>query len=241
HNCCKGTIYLVFDFCEHDLAGLLSNACAKFMVSKTKKVMQMLLNELYYTYRNEILYQDLKAANVLMPLDRVLKTLDWLRLSVWVRTARQTDSCTNWVITLWYRLPEPLLGKSPPINLWGTGCFMADRWTHSPIMQGNTEQLHLTLISQICRSITSQVWLNMDKYELYQKLDCPKSQKHKVKDYLKAYVQDPYALNLINKLLVLDPTQQIDNDNVLSHDVLWSDPMFSDLKNMLSTHNQSVW
>lgn len=34
---------------------------------------------------------------------------------------------------------------------------MAEMWTRSPIMQGNTEQHQLTLISQLCGSITTEV------------------------------------------------------------------------------------
>lgn len=45
----------------------------------------------------------------------------------------------------------------PPIDLWGGGCIMAEMWTRSPIMQGNTEQHQLTLISQLCGSITAEV------------------------------------------------------------------------------------
>lgn len=44
----------MFDFCEHDLAGLLSNAHVKFTLSEIKKVMQMLLNGLYYIHRNKV-------------------------------------------------------------------------------------------------------------------------------------------------------------------------------------------
>lgn len=54
YNRCKGSIYLVFDFCEHDLAGLLSNVLVKFTLSEIKKVMQMLLNGLYYIHRNKV-------------------------------------------------------------------------------------------------------------------------------------------------------------------------------------------
>uniref|UniRef100_A0A8D2NMP9 Cyclin dependent kinase 9 n=1 Tax=Zosterops lateralis melanops TaxID=1220523 RepID=A0A8D2NMP9_ZOSLA len=210
YNRCKGSIYLVFDFCEHDLAGLLSNAHVKFTLSEIKKVMQMLEgNPSFSLAKNS-----------------------------------QPNRYTNRVVTLWYRPPELLLGErdyGPPIDLWGAGCIMAEMWTRSPIMQGNTEQHQLTLISQLCGSITPEVWPNVDKYELYEKLDLPKGQKRKVKDRLKAYVKDPYALDLIDKLLVLDPAQRIDSDDALNHDFFWSDPMPSDLKNMLSTHNQSMF
>lgn len=54
YNRYKGSIYLVFDFCEHDLAGLLSNTNVKFTLAEIKKVMQMLLNGLYYIHRNKV-------------------------------------------------------------------------------------------------------------------------------------------------------------------------------------------
>ncbi|XP_040463156.1 cyclin-dependent kinase 9-like isoform X1 [Falco naumanni] len=245
YNRCKGSIYLVFDFCEHDLAGLLSNARVKFTLSEIKKVMQMLLNGLYYIHRNKILHRDLKAANVLITRDGVLKLADFGLARAFSLAKNSQPNCyTNRVVTLWYRPPELLLGErdyGPPIDLWGAGCIMAEMWTRSPIMQGNTEQHQLTLISQLCGSITPEAWPNVGKYELYQKLDLPKGQKRKVKDCLKAYVGDPYALDLIDKLLVLDPAQRIDSDDALNHDFFWSDPMPSDLKNMLSTLNQSMF
>lgn len=242
----KGSIYLVFDFCEHDLAGLLSNANVKFTLAEIKKVMQMLLNGLYYIHRNKILHRDMKAANVLITRDGVLKLADFgLARAFSLAKNSQGNRYTNRVVTLWYRPPELLLGErdyGPPIDLWGAGCIMAEMWTRSPIMQGNTEQHQLTLISQLCGSITAEVWPGVDKkYELYQKMELPKGQKRKVKDRLKAYVKDPYALDLIDKLLVLDPAQRIDSDDALNHDFFWSDPMPSDLKNMLSTHNTSMF
>lgn len=72
-------------------------------------------------------------------------------------------------------------------------------------------------------------------------MELPKGQKRKVKERLKAYVKDPYALDLIDKLLVLDPAQRVDSDDALNHDFFWSDPMPSDLKHMLSTHNTSMF
>ncbi|XP_066436671.1 cyclin-dependent kinase 9 isoform X2 [Eleutherodactylus coqui] len=245
YNRYKGSIFLVFDFCEHDLAGLLSNTHVKFTLSEIKKVMQMLLNGLYYIHRNKILHRDMKAANVLITRDGVLKLADFgLARAFSLAKNSQPNRYTNRVVTLWYRPPELLLGEriyGPPIDLWGAGCIMAEMWTRSPIMQGNTEQHQLTLISQLCGSITPEVWPNVDKYELYQKLELPKGQKRKVKERLKAYVKDAYALDLIDKLLVLDPAQRIDSDDALNHDFFWSDPMPSDLKNMLSTHNQSMF
>ena len=91
---------------------------------------------------------------------------------------------TNRVVTLWYRPPELLLGErnyGPPVDMWGAGCIMAEMWTRSPIMQGNTEQHQLTLICQLCGSIVPEVWPDVEKLDLYSKMELPKGQKRKVK------------------------------------------------------------
>uniref|UniRef100_A0A2K5QDB5 Protein kinase domain-containing protein n=1 Tax=Cebus imitator TaxID=2715852 RepID=A0A2K5QDB5_CEBIM len=220
------SIYLVLDFCEHDLAGLLSNVLVKFMLFKIKRVMQMLLTGLHYIHRNRILHRDMKAANVLITCDGILKLADFgLAWAFSLAKNSQPHCYTNHVVTLWYRSPELLLGEQD-----------YETWTCSTIMWGNTEQQQL-----LCGSIIPEMWPNVDKYELYDKLELVKGQKRKVKDRLKAYVCDPYALDLIDKLLVLDPAQRIDSDDALNHDFFWSDPMPSDLKGMLSTHLTSMF
>jgi len=52
----KSTFYLVFDFCDHDLAGLLSNVNVKFSLGEIKKVIQQLLNGLYFIHMNKVLF-----------------------------------------------------------------------------------------------------------------------------------------------------------------------------------------
>ena len=92
---------------------------------------------------------------------------------------------TNRVVTLWYRPPELLLGErnyGPPVDMWGAGCIMAEMWTRSPIMQGNTEQHQLTLIAQLCGAIQPDVWPGVEQLDLYSKMEIPKIQKRRVKD-----------------------------------------------------------
>ncbi len=245
YNRFKSTFFLVFEFCEHDLAGLLSNAHVKFSLGEIKKVMQQLLNGLYFIHSNKILHRDMKAANILITKNGILKLADFgLARAFSLSKGPQPNRYTNRVVTLWYRPPELLLGErnyGPTIDLWGAGCIMAEMWTRSPIMQGSTEQHQLNLISQLCGSISPEVWPGVETLELYNKIELPKGQKRKVKERLKAYVRDQYALDLLDKLLSLDPKQRYDSDTALNHDFFWMDPMPCDMSKMLSQHTTSMF
>ncbi|XP_033223321.1 cyclin-dependent kinase 9-like [Belonocnema kinseyi] len=241
----RSTFYLIFDFCEHDLAGLLSNVNVKFSLGEIKQVMVQLLNGLYYIHSNKILHRDMKAANVLITKTGILKLADFgLARAFSMNKNGQANRYTNRVVTLWYRPPELLLGDrnyGPPVDLWGTGCIMAEMWTRSPIMQGNTEQQQLTLISQLCGSITPDVWPAVADLDLYNKMELIKGQKRKVKERLKPYVKDAYACDLLDKLLLLDPTKRYDADQAMDHEFFWVDPMPCDLSKMLSQYTQSMF
>ena len=241
----KSTFYLVFDFCEHDLAGLLSNFNVKFSLGEIKSVMKQLLNGLYYIHSNKIIHRDMKAANVLITRQGGLKLADFgLARAITINKGNQPNRYTNRVVTLWYRPPELLLGErnyGPPVDLWGAGCIMAEMWTRSPIMQGNTEQHQLTLIAQLCGAITPDVWPGVENLELYSKLEIPKNQRRRVKERLRPYVKDQFAVDLLDKLLCLCPGKRLDANSALDHDFFWSDPMPVSLDKMLSQHTQSMF
>lgn len=241
YNRYRSTFYLVFDFCEHDLAGLLSNVNVKFSLGEIKKVMQQMLNGLYYIHSNKILHRDMKAANILITKTGILKLADFGLARAF---SEKKNRYTNRVVTLWYRPPELLLGDrnyGPPVDLWGAGCIMAEMWTRSPIMQGNTEQEQLIKISLLCGSITPEVWPEVENLDLFNKMELPKGEKRKVKDRLKPYVKDAFACDLLDKLLILDPSKRFDSDSALNHDFFWTDPMPSDLSKMLAQHTQSMF
>merc|ERR1719208_551132 len=219
----KATFYLVFDFAEHDLAGLLSNVNVKFSLGEIKKVMQQMFEGLFYIHSNKIIHRDMKAANILITKQGILKLADFgLARAISINKAGQPNRYTNRVVTLWYRPPELLLGErnyGSAVDMWGAGCIMAEMWTRSPIMQGNTEQHQLTLIAQLCGAISPEVWPSVQTLDLYNRVEIPRGVKRRVKERLKPYVKDQYACDLIDKLLSLDPSKRLDADNALNHDL----------------------
>ena len=221
------SIFLVFEFCEHDLAGLLSCREVKFSLSAIKSVMQQLFNALFYIHGCRILHRDMKSSNILITKGGSLKLCDF-GLARALNKSGQQQRYTNRVVTLWYRAPELLLGErnyGPAIDMWGAGCVMGEMWTRAPIMQGDSEQHQISLISQLCGSISPDVWEGVEQLDQFNKLDLPKGQKRKIRERLRHYVKDNNSVDLIDKLLVLDPKKRIDSDACLNHDIFWDDPM----------------
>ncbi len=242
YNRDRGSIYLVFDFYEHDLAGLLECKEVHFLLGEIKKIMQQLFNALSYIHGNNILHRDMKSSNIMITRNGVLKLGDFGLARALNKGPNQRY--TNRVVTLWYRPPELMLGErnyGPPVDMWGAGCIMAEMWTRRPIMQGETEQKQITLICQLCGSITVAEWPGVERLELFQKLELPANENRKLRDRLRHFVEDPYALDLIEKLLVLDPKKRIDADSTLEHDFFWKDPLPMDVSKTLSKLRSSMF
>ncbi|CAF1146052.1 unnamed protein product [Rotaria sordida] len=50
----RSKFYFIFEFCDHDLAGILRNVQVKFKLGHIKSIMQQLLNALYCIHTNHI-------------------------------------------------------------------------------------------------------------------------------------------------------------------------------------------
>ncbi|OQV16627.1 Cyclin-dependent kinase 9 [Hypsibius exemplaris] len=240
----RSTFYLVFEFCEHDLAGLLSNTKVKFSHGEVKTIMKQLLEGLFYIHAGKVLHRDMKTSNILLNKEGILKIADFglARSFSQMGTKEKPNRFTNRVVTLWYRPPELLLGDrnyTPAIDVWGAACIMCELWTRSPILQGQNEQHQLTLIITLCGSITPEVYPDVAHLELYKTLDLQKDVVRDLKGKLGRHIQDKLALDLIDKLFTLNPGARPDCDAALNHDYFWSDPMPQPLANRMKSLTMS--
>ena len=64
-NLSRGSTFLVFDYMEHDFAGLFKNKI-KFTLSEIKCFLKQLIEGVAYLHRNKILHRDIKSANILL-------------------------------------------------------------------------------------------------------------------------------------------------------------------------------
>lgn len=105
------SIYLGFEYMEHDILGLLSCPDIKFSEAQ-------LLSGLEHCHSRGVMHRDIKGANLLVNNEGVLKVADFGLANFY--SCGQRQHLTNRVVTLWYRPPELLLGSTdygPSVDL----------------------------------------------------------------------------------------------------------------------------
>jgi CTD kinase subunit alpha len=154
---------MVFEYMDHDLAGILTHPTFTFSSSHIKDLLYQMLEGLHYLHHRGILHRDIKGSNILLNSAGNLKLADF-GLARHYHKRRDNLDYTNRVITLWYRPPELLLGATaygPAVDIWSIGCIMLEMVTKKPLFPGTDEIDQLTRIWEIMGSPTRETWPNV--------------------------------------------------------------------------------
>lgn len=106
--------------------------------------MKQLFSGLDHCHSQGVLHRDIKGSNLLIDGNGILKIGDFGLATFFHPDQKQ--QMTSRVVTLWYRPPELLLGATDygvGVDLWSTGCILAELCAGKPIMPGRTEVLQL--------------------------------------------------------------------------------------------------
>lgn len=155
----SSSIYLVFEYMEHDLSGLLSSPDIKFTESQIKCYMKQLLCGIEHFHSLGIMHRDIKASNILLNNEGILKIGDFGLANV--LNSRNQNQLTSRVVTLWYRPPELLMGSTSygvSVDLWSVGCVFGEILFGKPLLKGRTEVEQLHKIFKLCGSPSDDFW-----------------------------------------------------------------------------------
>lgn len=211
----KGSFYLVFEYMDHDLMGLLESGMVDFNEQNNASIMRQLLDGLNYCHKKNFLHRDIKCSNILMNNRGEVKLADFGLARLYNADNRERPY-TNKVITLWYRPPELLLGEErygPAIDVWSCGCILGELFLKKPLFQANQEPAQLEMISRLCGTPTPAVWPNVIKLPLFHTLKSKKQYRRKLREDF-VFMSTP-SLDLLDSMLVLDPDRRITAEDAL--------------------------
>ncbi|KAF5369926.1 hypothetical protein D9758_001012 [Tetrapyrgos nigripes] len=204
----SGSVYMVFEYMDHDLTGILSQTQFSFTDAHLKSLCLQMLAGLAYLHHKGVIHRDIKGSNILVNNRGELKLADF-GLARFYQKRRRSDY-TNRVITLWYRPPELLFGATiygPEVDMWSAGCIMLELFTKKPVFQGNDEISQLDVIYRIIGTPTHERWsdaASMPWYELVKPKDhVPNHFRELFKKWM-----SPAALDLAERLLDYDPSRR---------------------------------
>jgi cyclin-dependent kinase 12/13 len=219
----KGSVYMVFEYAECDLVGLMKTT--QLGDAHIKCLLKQLLKAVHFSHCNAVLHRDIKPSNILVNAEGVLKLADWGLC----RKCVPGGKYTNRVVTLWYRAPELLLGQqqyTDAVDLWSVGCVMAELLIGRALFPGKDEAEQLKLILDLTGTPPADKaeWPpGWDELPLANELltrQMPSQMELRF-----AFLLQPKAKDLIFRLLALDPTKRITAAQALDHDYFWSTPM----------------
>lgn len=221
---CRGTVFLVFEYCEYDLYALLYMPNLQppnpyVLVS----IMKQFMIVLQYFAKQKVVHRDLKPANMFITKQNILKIGDFGLARELMDHTRYSDK----VITQWYRPPELLLGShkyGPEVDMWSAGCILYEMIKRRPLFRSSNErdETQLQTIFSICGTPTLDdwpTWYSYDNSSLFQNM---KPSPSILQDYLCRNVAPNfrYAIPLLVKMLQLNPEKRIKPDQALE------DPFF---------------
>ncbi|KAG6917677.1 hypothetical protein DXG01_001652 [Tephrocybe rancida] len=228
------SIYMVFEYAEHDFLTLRNMPSMPFLKSMTYQ----LLNGLLYLHSCHILHRDLKPANILITSSGVVKIGDLGLARLIYEPLQPLFVGDKVVVTIWYRAPELLLGAkhyNKAIDCWAVGCVMAELASLRPIFKGEEAKLdskknvpfqrdQLLKIFEILGTPDEKDWpgvVDMPEYQNMRRLDLFPDRLH---DWTQSRIRAPNGYDLLRRLFAYDPDKRLTAKEALQHKWFQEEP-----------------
>ncbi|KAK0799006.1 glycogen synthase kinase 3 [Friedmanniomyces endolithicus] len=189
-------------------------------ILEVKLYTYQLFRSLAYIHSQGICHRDIKPQNLLLdPSTGILKLCDFGSAKILV----ENEPNVSYICSRYYRAPELIFGATnytTKIDVWSTGCVMAELMLGQPLFPGESGIDQLVEIIKVLGTPTRDQIRTMNPNYMEHKF--PQIKPHPFsKVFRKA---DPNAIDLISRLLEYTPTQRLSAVEAMVH------PFFDELR-----------
>jgi len=220
---------IVFEFMTDNLENMLQTYTSQkriFTEHQVKSYVYQILEGLAFLHDKNIAHRDLKPENVLISEEGKIKICDFGSSKIIDPNGKNTP----YIVSRYYRAPELILCVTKytcSIDIWATGCILAELITREPIFQGKSEGDQLFAIFKVLGSPTQEEYDELSMMvpfdpKIFKEFKFYKRQTFKDKFY---YIQDyENLMDLLLKMFAYIPSQRITAAEALNH------PFFKDVR-----------
>lgn len=214
----KRDIYVSFELMESDLHTV---SRSKSLTNSQKRVlMYQIFKALKFIHSAELVHRDIKPSNILIDSECNVKLADFgLVRSISEREDNINRLMSENVATRWYRAPEIITGSrqySKEVDLWATGCVMAELLTGKVLFRGKSPLNQLELMVGLIGKPTDLDIKEMKTTNYAEFLRSAFSEK--TRNFDKLFCDcEPEAVDLLKDLLKFNPSERLTAQESLEH------------------------
>lgn len=218
---------------QGDLLKLIQDGSINYTPNDIKAWMLMLCRAVHFCHANYVLHRDIKPNNLLIAANGEVKLADFgLARSF----ADPYQPMTFNTITIWYRPPELFFQAQyygGAVDVWSCGCVFAELINRDVLFRAWPES-EINMVNLICEKVgtpTEENWPGVSKLKGYI---TPQSVPLRSRDYWRETFKTvgDAGVDLLIKMLLLDPRKRLTAEGVLKHEYWTSEPRPSKLEDL---------